>query len=708
MTRSRQHSVLSPQSSVLGPQSSVLRGIAVLGLFVAFSALAQTKQPLTHEALFLMKRVGAPVVSPDGKWVVVSVTEPAYDEKDQWSDLWIVPADGSAAPRRLTFSKAAESDPAWSPDSRRIAFSSKREGDDANQIYLLDLGGGEAQRVTSISTGARNPQFRSDGKAILFTSVVYPGALDDDANKRIAKERKERKYKVHEFDSMPIRQWDRWLDDMQIHVIVQDLEAGAKPHDLLAGTNLVKEPGFAGRAAEGSGSDLDAIWSPDGSSIVFVATTNRNQWAYAHTSHNLYRVSATGGEPQVVARAEGSYGRPRFTADGKTLVAVFNENNDKVYNLERLVRFDWPSMSNRKAIDTSDHSVGSYAIASDRIYFSAEDSGLEKIYVVPIGGGDAKLAVEPQRGVYTGLTIAANAPVMVANWSSSVDPAEVVRVDAAAKSHRNLTSFDVDAARNIDWQPPQHFWFASAGGRRIHNMIVLPPAFDASKKYPLLVLIHGGAANMWRDQITLRWNYHLLAKPGYVVLMTNYTGSTGFGEKFAQAIQGDPLKTPGDEINQAADEAVKRFPFIDGTRMAAAGASYGGHLANWLEATTTRYKCLISHAGLSSLQTQWGTSDYVYGRELELGGPYWDGGAVWRDQSPTTYAKNFKTPILLSDGEHDFRVPLNNTLEMWAALQRQRVPSKLLVWPDENHWIQNPENSRYFYKEVADWLAKWM
>jgi dipeptidyl aminopeptidase/acylaminoacyl peptidase len=423
-------------------------------------------------------------------------------------------------------------------------------------------------------------------------------------------------------------------------------------------------------------------------------------------------VSARGGEPESIAHAEGSYARSKFTPDGKSLIALFTADNDKVYNLERLVRFDWPSMSNRRIVDDApfDRSVGSYAISSDSktIYFTAEDAGLEKIYAVPANGGETRLAVEPQRGVYTGLALASNAPVIVADWSSSIDPAEVVRIDPAARSHRNLTTFDVEAASKIDWQPPQHFWFTSTRGRRIHNMIVLPPAFDASKKYPLLVLIHGGAANMWRDQITLRWNYHLLAKPGYVVLMTNYTGSTGFGEKFAQAIQGDPLKGPGDELNEAADEAVKRFALIDGTRIAAAGASYGGHLANWLEATTTRFKCLISHAGLSSLQTQWGTSDYIYGRELMLGGPYWEGGAVWREQSPTTYAKNFRTPILLSVGEHDFRVPMNNTLEMWAALQRRRVPSRLLVWPDENHWIQNPENSRYFYKEVADWLAKWL
>lgn len=689
-----------------------IRISAALALLVAAAAFAQTKQPLTHETLFLMKRVGAPLPSPDGKWVVFGVTEPSYDEKEVVSDLWIVPSDGSAKPHRLTSSKAGESDVTWAPDSHRIAFSAKREGDDANQIYILDLNGGEAQRVTSLSTGARSPQFRPDGKAILISSSVYPGTTDDEANKKIAKERKDRKYNVRAFDSFPIKAWDRWLDDKQVHLFVQDLESGSKARDILGGTSLVKESGFAGRTGEGSREDIDAAWASDGESIVFAATTRRNSAAYAEYPIDLYRINARGGEPQIVTHGEGEYGRPQFSPDGKTLFAVFNENNGKVYNLGRIVRFDWPSMSNRKIVNDApfDRSTGSYAITSDNkmIYFTAEDSGLEKIYVVPASGGETKLAVEPQRGVYTRLAAAENAPLLIGTWGSSTDPAEVVRIDPVAKTHRNLTSFNVDAARNIDWQSPRHFWFTSKRGKQIHNFIVLPAGFDASKKYPLFVLIHGGAASMWRDDISLRWNYHLLAKPGYVLLMTNYTGSTGFGEKFARDIQGDVLKGPGEEINEAADEAVKRFPFIDGSRMAAGGASYGGHLTNWLEATTTRYKCLVSHAGLSSLQTQWGSSDMIYGRELALGGPYWEGAAIWREQSPTTYAKNFKTPILLSVGEHDFRVPMNNTLEMWSALQRQRVPSRLLVWPDENHWILNPENSRIFYKEVADWLAKWL
>jgi dipeptidyl aminopeptidase/acylaminoacyl peptidase len=239
-------------------------------------------------------------------------------------------------------------------------------------------------------------------------------------------------------------------------------------------------------------------------------------------------------------------------------------------------------------------------------------------------------------------------------------------------------------------------------------MLVLPPAFDQAKRYPLFVVIHGGPHSMWRDQFVLRWNYHLLASPGYVVLLTNYTGSTGFGEQFARNIQGDPLKTPGEEINQAADEALKRFSFIDGSRQCAGGASYGGHLSNWLQATTTRYRCLVSHAGLVNLESQWGTSDTVYQREIMNGGPPWEQGPIWRTQSPIRYATQFRTPTLVTVGENDFRVPLNNALEYWTVLQRQKVTSRLIVFPDENHWILKGEDSRYFYHEVHNWLARWL
>ena len=273
---------------------------------------------------------------------------------------------------------------------------------------------------------------------------------------------------------------------------------------------------------------------------------------------------------------------------------------------------------------------------------------------------------------------------------------------------RPLTSFTAARAAKIDWQPVREFWFTDTKGKRIHSFVALPPDFDPAKKYPLFVLIHGGPHGAWRDQFVIRWNYHLLAAPGYVVLLTNYTGSTSFGEKFAQDIQGDPLEGPAREINEAADEAIRQFPFVDATRQVAGGASYGGHLSNWLATTTTRYKALVSHAGLYDLKTQWLTSDVVYSRERNMGGPAWEGGAGWKAQSPFFRSANLKTPILVTVGERDFRVPMNNALEFWSVLKRQKVPSRLIVFPDENHWVLKGENSRFFYREVQAWLAKWL
>jgi dipeptidyl aminopeptidase/acylaminoacyl peptidase len=623
-----------------------------------------------------------------------------------------VPSDGSEAPHRLTSTKVGESDIAWSPDSQRIAFVTKREGDDVNQVYTLDLSGGEAHRVTSLSTGAAAPVFRPDGKAILFISDVYPNAADEEANRRIAEDRKKRKYTVREFDTFPIRRWDHWFDERQLHIFVQMLDPNAKAKDLLAGTKLVQSPGYGGVDLD-NGDDLNATWVPDGRSVVFVATTSRNAAAYASVHTHLYQVPAEGGEPRQLTTDNRTYDHPQFRPDGRALYFGVTDDHNQIYAHERIGMAPWPWSGESKVLTSSfDRSVSSWAVApnSESIYLTAEDEGLEKLYSLSVNGGEVKLAAAPPRGVYTNLAVASasSTPVLVANWGSSIEPAEIVRIDPATKEHKRITSFAVDRAAKLDWQAPQHFWFTSSRGRRIHNMLVLPPNFDSSKKYPLLVEIHGGPANMWRDQITLRWNYHLLSKPGYVVLLTNYSGSTGFGEQFARAIQRDPFAGPASEINEAADEASRRFSFIDGSRQCAAGASYGGHLANWLEATTTRYRCLVSHAGLVNSEVQWRTSDSIYHRELMADGPPWEQTKVWTEQNPIRRAANFKTPMLLSVGEQDYRVPINNTLENWSALQRMKVPSRLLVWPNANHWITNGEDSRHFYEEVHAWLARWL
>jgi dipeptidyl aminopeptidase/acylaminoacyl peptidase len=686
-------------------------------LVLAPAAHAATKRIPAHEDIWLMKRVGAPVASPDGRWIVVNVVEPAYDENLQLSDLWLIDTSARNSSRRLTSTRRPESGVTWSADSHRIIFSAQRDNDDAPQVYSLDLAAaGEAQRLTSLSGGGRVPVLSHDGRSLAFVSIMYPDARDDAANKVKIQEHRERKSSARIFDGFPVRSWDHWLDDRQPRIFVQPLDenglpAGA-PHDLSFGTRLAATPGFAGRQTD-TGEEIEIEFTPDDKSIVFAATTNRNAAAYSFTDAQLFLADVTGGEPRQLTSGAGNWSQPRFTPDGRTLLAVLESQGDShVYNQSRLAAFSWPNAGPPRLVtDRLDRAVSSFAVTPDSrtVYFTAEDAGSEKVYSVRIEGGAVKTLFGVDKGSYTNLTIPTHASTaaLYANWESASVPGEIALVTPQGKP-LVLTKFNTARAAQLDLPPLENFWFTSSRGKRIHSFVVRPPGFVPGKKYPLVVLIHGGPHGMWRDQFFIRWNYHLLAAPGYVLLLTNYSGSTGFGEAFARSIQGDPLKGPADEINEAADAAIKSFAFIDGSRSCAGGASYGGHLSNWLQGTTTRYKCLISHAGLVNLETQWGTSDTIYSREINMGGPPWEQGPVWREQNPIRYAAKFRTPVLVTVGENDFRVPLNNSLEYWSALQRMRVPSRLIVFPEENHWILKGEDSRLFYAEIAAWLDRWL
>jgi dipeptidyl aminopeptidase/acylaminoacyl peptidase len=655
------------------------------------------KKTITHESMWLMPRVGAPSPSPDGKWVVFSVIQPAYEAKDQSSDLWLVPGDGSAAPRQLTHTKASEASPSWSPDGRRIAFTTTRDGDSDSQIYVLDLtGGGEAQRYTSLPGGASDPRWSPDGKQLLFTAMVQVEGATRKSNARV-------------YESFPVRHWDHWIDQKHAHIFVMADSPGAAPKDILAGSKWASTPGMAAPLAN-SGEDLSAVWTPDSKSIVFQSDINRHEAAFANVKTKIFLVAASGGEPQPLSAGAYSYGSPKFRPDGKALYVTESREgvNDSTYSINRLASIPWPQGGVPKTITESiDHSVDAFVFTADSksIYFASDAAGLGKLFRISSDGGN--LNEHPQRsGSYSSIAIGGN--TIFANFDSATHPAEIHSLDVAKGTSKALTHFTDAAVADLDLSTPKHFYFTSKKGRMIHNLLITPPNFDENKKYPLLVLIHGGPHGMWKDQFFLRWNYHLIASPGYVLLLTNYTGSTGFGEKFAQNIKGDPLATPGEELNEAADEALRLFRYIDPARQAAGGASYGGHLANWLQATTTRYKCLVSHAGLINLESQWGTSDVIYSRELNNGGPVWQQGEVWRKQNPIRFAANFKTPTLVTVGERDFRVPMNNSLEYWSVLQRQRIPSKLIVFPDANHWILKAEDSRFFYQELLNWLGRWL
>jgi dipeptidyl aminopeptidase/acylaminoacyl peptidase len=326
---------------------------------------------------------------------------------------------------------------------------------------------------------------------------------------------------------------------------------------------------------------------------------------------------------------------------------------------------------------------------------------------VPLTGGAPKRLLEVQAGNYSAPIYAGQ--TLVANYGSSTQPTEIARVDLARGTHTLLSSFNRDRLAQLDLPAPEHFWFTAKNGKRIHSVVFFPPQLDRSKKYPLIVNPHGGPNSMSSDAFSVRWNYHLLTSPGYVLIATNYTGSTGFGEKFANDIERDVLRGPAQEILEAAEEAIRRYPFIDRSRQAAIGASYGGYLMNWFNGHTNQFRALVIHAGASNNESQYGVNDGGLGRELRMGAPIWETGkGQWMDQSPFRYAASWKTPSLITQGELDFRVPLNESITTFKILQRQRVPSRLVTFPDEGHWILKGENGRHHMQEVLTWLKKYL
>lgn len=427
---------------------------------------------------------------------------------------------------------------------------------------------------------------------------------------------------------------------------------------------------------------------------------------------HLYRVAAGGGAPQRLTPSGASYASPRFSRDGLVLYALESrtETAKQIYFNTRLVALSAPAFSQPRVLTAAwDRSVSAMTISGDdrTLYLEAEDDGFDRIFQLAAAGGPVEPLFTPAQGALTGLS--AGGGTIAARYSASTDPGQIVRFDPAGKSYHALTSFNSERLAQLDLPPVEHFWFTAKNGKRIHNVIVPPPAHDPTKKYPIVVFPHGGPNSMSKDSFTTRWNFHLLTAPGYFLLMTNYTGSTGFGEKFADDIERDVLRGPAREILEAIDEAAKRFSSIDLSRQAAIGASYGGYLMNWFNGHTDQFKCLVNHAGAVNNESQYGVNDGGLSRELRMGAPVWEfGKGQWNDQSPIRYAGRWKTPVLVTQGELDYRVPFGESMTTYKLLQRLQVPSRFVLFPDEGHWILKGENSRVHMREVLTWLEKYL
>lgn len=678
----------------------IIHFIFFLLLFVS-SGYAQKAnlKVIRHEDMINFWRIGAPKISPDGKFVIYSKGKTTYNADDNTSDLYLAKADGSDTPRKITATKATESEYFWHPNGKKIFFVAKREGDEAAQLYSLSLEmGGEAERLTNLSTGVSGPKINNEGDLIVFQSKVFPNTFTDSLSKKMAEEKKKIKYKARVYTSFPIRYFDQWLDEKQAHLFSLDLTT-QKVQNLFSTCDLVKNEGFGLGSFE---------FSPNNKEIVFTASTDLKTAAFQNPSYKIYQISLKGNaKEQLVVGDDADYNGIKFSFDGKYMLAIGNAKTNKLYYSNHLYRFDYPSLSNKVELAPKlDRPINAMEVVEEGVLLSIEDQGYDKIVKVPwnpLAGTSTVLGGD--FGSFASISATKSGDVIAYQKEAINMPLEVYVMHQGKEVA--ISKANNETLASLDMERPLEFWTITRG-KKVRSIVVKPANFDPAKKYPLFVLMHGGPASSFKDAFGYRWNPYVLASDKMVIVMTDYTGSIGYGEKFAQDIQYDPFKGPGIEILDAAKDAIKRYSFIDESRQAAGGASYGGHLANWMQATTSHFKCLVSHAGLMNSEEQWGTSDVIWGRELMNGGAPWVPTKTWKEQNPIRFAANFKTPILYTVGENDFRVPINNTLTSWSVTQRLQIPSKLIVFPEENHWILKPENSRFHYKEIMAWIEKYL
>src|SRR5579883_1193734 len=673
-------------------------GLILVPFLCTAAVRAQEKRPLSFDDLISVERISEPMISPDGQWVAYTVATPDVAGNRLVRNSWMVSTNGNSEPRQLTRG-GSDGRPRWSPDGKKLAFVSSRSG--TEQIYLLPLSGGEGDPLTSLSTGAGNQQWSPDGRWIAFTSAVYPDCHDDACNRQRDETREKDPVKARLYDHLLFRHWNHWSDGKRSHLFVI-AAAGGMPRDLTAGTNYDTPPDERGDAE-------DIAFSPDSREICFTAVTDRPE--ATSTNGDLFTVSVDGGEPRRITTNPGFDGHPVYSPDGRSLAyhAQFTAGYES--DRWRLMLYDRATQKATNLTENFDRSVQEPLWSRDgrRIYFVAEDQAEQPIYSIDVTGG-APQPIAP--ATYNGeITLSADGNILAFTRSTLLMPAEIFVADTNTGKARQLTHHNAGLLSKIQMNPPEPFWFEGAEGTRVEGFLIRPPHFDAAKKYPLLLLVHGGPQGAWTDDWGYRWNEELFASPGYVAVMINPRGSTGYGQKFVDEIRDDWGGKVYEDLMKGTDYVLAHYSFIDPNRTAAAGGSYGGYMMDWFATHTGRFKALISHAGPYDNVSMYGSTEELWFVEHDLAGTPWSNPESYSKWSPSTYAVQlgkFKTPTLVIAGEMDYRVPYTQSIEFFTDLQRQNVPSKLLIFPDEGHWVTKPQNSRLWYKTFQDWLATYL
>ncbi|PYL30925.1 MAG: S9 family peptidase [Verrucomicrobia bacterium] len=683
-----------------------------------------------------LKRLDEPVPSPDGKWVVFSATDVDLEANTKISHLWIVPASGGES-KRLSETPNHEERPRFSPDGKRLIWTSKAT--DPTQIWMCDFSSesgqlvGKPHQVTNMSTGADGAIWSPDGKNIVFVSAVYPDCKDDACNKQRDDELKKSKVKAKIFTKLFYRHWNAFTEFKRRHLFAVSVVSGAgtsgptgEPRDLTPGDHDVP-PFHLG------GQDMYAI-SPDGQELAY--TSNIDEVEAISTNSEIFIVSLasssangqSGSDPKKISASPGADSTPLYSPDGKYLAWRSQARAGFEADKWRLFVQDRQSGKTRDLTEKFDRSVGSYSwnSTSEFIYFSYESAGQAVLGQASVGRGgllDPNLlnSSAPTKAELEwpdvhdehidNVVVTRDALYYTQNLIA--EPDEIWSENLHPDSHgdlrvpRKITHVNEGLLANIDKQGIDDFTFKGANDEKIHGFIVTPPGFDPNRKYPLKFLIHGGPQGAWGNSWTYRWNAELFAANGYVVVMINFHGSTGYGQKFTDSISGDWGGKPYIDLMKGLDYVEKTFPFIDKNREAALGASYGGYMANWLLGHTDHFKCIVSHDGVFNCESAYGTTEELWFNEWEFGGPPWKNREKYRRYSPHLFADKFKTPTLVIHGQNDYRLDVSEGFQLFTTLQRLKIPSKMLYFPDEGHWVLKPQNSRLWYKTVNDWVDQW-
>jgi dipeptidyl aminopeptidase/acylaminoacyl peptidase len=667
-----------------------------------------------------LKRIGEPTVSPDGKWVGFSAVDVNLDENTRKPHLWIVLVAGGEARRLTPANDAGEDRIRFSPDGKRVMFESSRDG--GSQIWAQDFDTatgtltGEARKVTSISTEAAGGIWSPDGKSILFVSEVYPDCKDDACNKQRAEERSKSKVKASIFTELMFRHWNHYFDGKYSHLFVVSADGGVA-RDLTPGAH--EAPPFS------LGGQDQYQFSPDGQEVAY--TSNLDEVQATSTNSDIFTVPTAGGQAKQMTTNPGSDGTPLYSPDGKYIAYRSQLRGGYESDRFRLMLYERATGKITDLTSTFDRWVDSMAWSQDSktIYFTAENEGEAPIYAInvtasnawpqelvdgfndsPVPTPDGKTLVFDQMSITAPNEIYA-APLVFAQCRMAVQLGTYKYPDCLLTKARPLTTLNEAVLSKVQMQPLESFWFNGAAKEKVQGFLLRPPNFDAGKKYPVKFLIHGGPQGAWGDDWSYRWNPELFAANGYVVITINFHGSTGYGQKFIDAINGDWGGAPFQDLMLGLDYAEQNYPFVDKDRECALGASYGGYAINWIEGHTTRFKCLVSHDGMFNTESAFGTTEELWFNEWEFKGTPWTNREMYRKWSPHLFATNFKTPLLVVHGQLDYRLDVSEGFQMFTTLQRLKVPSKMLYFPDEGHWVLKPQNSRLWYQTVNDWVDNW-